>query len=131
MSKPKPPSKPLEDDIPSVLSADAIPAYQANRLKEHRYDALLALTNASARMEQFYLDNKTFAKQMSILGYASNSAASIDGYYEISVLPETKECPIATCYVLQAKAVDYQKHDKDCTSIILSSSGIKAPSNCW
>ena len=115
----------------SLLSVVAIPAYHATRLKEHRSDAVLALTNASARMEQYFLDSKTYAKNITDLGYSSNPAASIDGYYEISVAPETSDCPIASCYILKASPVDSQKHDGDCNPITLSSSGAKAPLNCW
>ncbi len=114
-----------------LLSMVAIPVYHVSVLKEKRSDGVLALTNASARMEQLYLDTKKYSNNITDLGYASDPALSIDGHYEISVLPETMDCPIATCYVLRANAVDSQKQDSDCNPITLSSSGERAPSNCW
>jgi len=117
--------------IVGLLSMVAIPVYRVSVLKDNREDGVSALINAATRMEQFYLDSKTYTMNITDLGYASDPATSIDAHYELNVLPSTKACPITTCYVLQARAVSAQQQDTDCNPITLSSSGVKAPSICW
>ena len=115
----------------ATLSAVAIPAFHAGALKEHRSDGVAALQKAAARMEQFYLDNKSYTTNITQLGYEVSPAPSMDGYYKINALPATKTCPAANCYILQAVAVKSQRHDKDCNKIMLGSNGKKMPATCW
>ncbi|WP_455365263.1 type IV pilin protein [Kaarinaea lacus] len=115
----------------ATLSAVAIPAFHATALKERRSDGVAALKKAAARMEQFYLDNKSYTTNLTQLGYKVSPVASMEGYYKISALPATTTCPAANCYVLQAVAVRSQRHDTDCKKIILSSKGSKTPAVCW
>lgn len=115
----------------ATLSAVAIPAFHASALKEHRSDGVAALQRAAARMEQYYLDNKRYTTNITQLGYDASPALSMDGYYKISALPAAATCPVSSCYVLQAVAINSQRHDSDCKQITFSSNGNKTPAICW
>ena len=115
----------------ATLSAVAIPAFHAGALKEHRSDGVAALKKAATRMEQFYLDNKSYTTDLTQLGYNISPAPSMEGYYKISALPPTTNCPVVNCYVLQAVAVKSQRHDTECNRILLGSNDKKSPTICW
>ena len=75
--------------IVGAIAAFAIPAYQDSVRKSKRADAKTALSDAAARMEQFYLDRKTYTDDMTDLNYVDMPGGSIttnspEGYYRIS-----------------------------------------------
>ena len=114
-----------------ILSMVAIPAYNDNVMKGRRADAKSTLTTAASRMEQYFMDNKSYTTDMTKLGYGS-PAASTDGYYVLSAAA----CgggSIATCYVLTATpgTGSPQKDDSKCPSLTLNYMGTRAPTSCW
>ncbi|WP_455207916.1 type IV pilin protein [Kaarinaea lacus] len=106
--------------VVAILAMVAIPAYNDSVQKARRSDAKSTLTSAASRMEQFFLDNKTYTTDMTALGYTESPAQSIDGHYTVSVVTPTTGCPIATCFQLQAVP-----HDTDnyCQTLTLNSLG--------
>ncbi|MBE9515469.1 MAG: prepilin-type N-terminal cleavage/methylation domain-containing protein [Proteobacteria bacterium] len=133
--------------IIGVIAAFAIPSYQDSIRKSKRADAKTAISDAAARMEQFYLDRKTYTNDMTDLNYAGIPAApttnSPEGYYRISsVAPawDAGGCFPTTCYELRAVAIDLEQlKDINCRQFAMDSRGNKtsensvavATTNCW
>ena len=117
--------------IIAIVSAVAVPSYRQYTREGHRAAAQAALADGVARQEQFFLDNKTYTTSLGTTGLnMSNTTAG--GHYAISVATPTSECPIATCYLLQATPQGAQTEDcSKSDSITYSSEGEKTPSNCW
>lgn len=134
--------------IIAVIAAFAIPAYQDNIRKSKRADAKTALSDASARMEQFYLDRKSYTDDMTDMNYtampaASKTTNSPEGYYRISSVAPPGwggACFPATCYELRAVAIDAEQlKDVNCRMFAMDSRGNKtsedsgavASTSCW
>lgn len=114
--------------IIGILAAIAVPAYNSSVLKGKRSDGKTALMDATSRLEQFYLDNKSYTADMTQLGYsAAANVDSSDGYYKLKI----GGCPIASCYVVTAIAQGSQADDKDCNPMTVNSLGVKTPTACW
>jgi type IV pilus assembly protein PilE len=113
--------------IVAILAMIAVPGYQDSVMKGKRSDGKAGLMNVASRMEQYFLDNKTYTADLTDLGFA-DPADSPDGYFTISVTAATAACPVTTCYKLSA----VPKHsDTNCATLTLDSVGTKGPTNCW
>lgn len=120
--------------IISILAGIGYPMYLDQIRKSRRATAQTALNDAAARMEQFFLDRKSYADDMNQLGYDVAAAAPLrtdEGFYDVSVDAPTAACPISTCYALTATAVGVQTDDTVCLTITLNSRGVKDPAACW
>ena len=114
--------------IVAILAMIAVPAYQGSITKGKRSDAKAGLMNVASRMEQYFLDNKSYSTDLTDLGFSASPTDSPDSYYTISVLAATASCPIASCYKLKA----VPKHsDSDCNPVTLDSIGTRGPTACW
>lgn len=116
--------------IIGILAAVALPAYQNYVLRAGRTEGQAALMDISARLEQFYLGNKTYTED--IAGDLNTNTTTESNRYDIGVAG----CPIATCYLITATAVNAQAADATCTTLTLSSSDVKGatgtdPDACW
>lgn len=114
--------------IIAILAAVAVPAYQNSITKSKRNDGKNAIHNAAARMEQYYLDNKTYSTDMTDFGFAASPASSTEGYYLISAVAGADG--IASSYTLSAVPQDSQVDDS-CGTLTLTSDGVQGPSDCW
>jgi len=120
--------------IISIIAAIAYPMYLDQIRKSRRATAHSTLSDAAARMEQFFLDNKRYANDMNELGYGVAAGAPYptpEGYYNVSVDAFGGACQIATCFALTATAIQSQADDTACPTITLNSRGIKGPAGCW
>lgn len=122
----------------AILAMVAIPAYNDTVQKARRSDAKSTLTQAASRMEQYFLDNKSYTTDMTDLGFTASPAQSIDGHYTLSVVTPTTGCPIATCYQLQAVPHDTDNYCQTFTLNSLGAQGVTgspAPTQsadlCW
>ena len=84
----------------------------------------------SARLEQYYLGNKTYTTD--IAGDLNTNTTTESNRYDIDVAG----CPILTCYKITATAVNAQAADATCTTLTLDSSDVKDatgtdPDACW
>lgn len=117
--------------IIGVIAAIAYPAYQDQVRKSRRSEAKSTLTDAAARMEKYYMDNKTYnTTDLTKLGYNTTPYMTTNGYYQVSVVAATTT---ATAYELQAVAQSKggQNQDSGCTTMKLDSQGRKLPAGCW
>lgn len=116
--------------IIGILAAVALPAYQNYVLRAGRTEGQAALMDISARLEQYYLGNKTYTTD--IAGDLNTNTTTESNRYQMGVAG----CPIATCYLITATAVNAQAADATCTTLTLNSSDVKGatgtdPTACW
>ncbi|MBB1363747.1 type IV pilin protein [Shewanella sp. SR44-4] len=116
--------------IVGILASIAYPSYTKFVAKGARADALAGLMNVANRQEQYYLDHKTFTKNMKKLGFSVDVDGNFvveNGFYKIDATVANDNR-----YTIEAKANDIQKaRDSACTSIMITSDGEKTPSDCW
>jgi len=122
--------------IIAIIASIAIPSFFDSVRKARRSDAKEALFDVSARLEQYYQDNKGYptTADMTLLGYLNNPYVSPEGYYDISFVGT----PDATSYTIQAKPNPKGKQDEDrnCQTFIYNNLGVKdvskgLPDDCW
>lgn len=138
--------------IIGILSAIAIPAYQANILQGSRSVAVSSLMDLANRQEQFYLNNKTYTDDMTNLGYTAGfvfslagdsavalnnnltlvASTSVDRVYAIKI-----DSSSTTAYSVSAVPQLSQTDDTECGTFSLNNlsakteSGTGLPSDCW
>jgi len=121
----------------AILAAVAIPAYQDSMIKSRRSDGMATLSSAVSRMEQYFMDNKSYTSDMTQLGYAADPAISTDSYYQVDVAAATATCPITSCFKLEATPRGAQAGDTGCAVLSLTSDGTRDASGtsgvtlCW
>lgn len=118
--------------IVGILAAIAVPAYNDSMRKSRRSDAKAALTSIAARMEQYFMDNKSYTTDLTDLGYSSSPADSNDKFYQVK--SEAGDCgDITVCFKLTAAppADGVQQGDTDCNAMVLDSNGNQTPAACW
>lgn len=115
--------------IVAILAAVAYPSYLDSIRAARRADAMDAVLTLQNLQEKYRANNTTYGTLAQIGG----SAASLDGYYTLTVTGNT-----ATAYVLTATAVagSSQASDTGCTTPVLTVSaanprGVKTPAACW
>lgn len=98
----------------SILSALAYPSYQGHVRKARRSDAEATLLDIGGRMGRHLYSNGSFNEDLTALGFAVNGDGEVvteDGHYLVSIVPETVQCPITSCYILQAVPQGNQAKD--------------------
>jgi type IV pilus assembly protein PilE len=116
--------------IIGIISAIAYPSYDSYMKKSRRADAKAGLTRMADLQERFYLQNNTYASDVSKVGGADTK----EGYYTLSISNAD-----VNGYTLIATANAVQADDTGCTIMWLSSTGAKTSNgsatddaaNCW
>ena len=128
--------------IIGIISAIAYPQYQIHVRESNRTEAQAALTTLAALQERFFSDNNSYGLLGTTCTRINAATTTEHGYYTIAVtLPTTPtentgSCSItaghASAYTLTATAAAApQTNDTGCTTITLTSTGAKAPADCW
>ncbi len=116
--------------IVAILASVAIPSYRDSVMRGKRADGKTALSDVASKQEQYFMDNRSYTTDMTLLGYAASPADSPEGDYKVSLVAATAGCPITNCYVLQAVPQGGQAGDS-CGTLTLNSLTVKGPANCW
>ena len=108
--------------IIGLLGAIGYPSYQNYIQKGNRADGIDSLLTLAGRMEQYYLNNDTYA------GATVGSATSSDGLYTLAITAAD-----GFAYTLTATPVG---GDSECGNLTLNSLGVKGtsagtPADCW
>jgi type IV pilus assembly protein PilE len=107
--------------IIGILAAVGYPAYTGAVKKANRADGIDSLLSLAGRMEEFYMNNDTYA------GATVANATSSDGLYTLAITNAD-----AYNYTLTATPVS---GDAECGALILDSLGRKTAStgstSCW
>jgi type IV pilus assembly protein PilE len=125
----------------AILGALAFPQYRDYVLRSNRSVAKSMLLQVADRQEQFFTDRKTYAADMTALGYpadpfvvdrAARSAAADGGgaIYQIALSNAT-----ATTFTLTATPLNGQTDDDECVTMTFNQAGQRgstpAGGDCW
>jgi len=128
--------------IIAIISAFAYPSYQRYVIKTKRSVAQNALLQVADRQQQFFMDNKSFAANMTNLGFPANPyvvddsgtptvASDGDAVYSLSLSNVTATTWTATAAPLQGQL----SRDTYCGSLSITQTGAKGKSgasdDCW
>lgn len=128
--------------IISIVAAVSYPSYEQFVVRAKRSAGTSMLLQVADLQQQYFMDNKQYASNLTRLGYSAESimiaddgnvvsAGSNDRVYQIS-LSDTS----ATTYTLTATPQKRQaEKDKSCANLTLTHAGEKGQSgsgsNCW
>ena len=112
--------------IVAILAAIAYPSYQSYLARAHRSEAYTALNQWANLQEQYFLDQRRYAGDMSSLGAPANPLVTAAGHYSVQT------AATETGFTLTATALNNQLTlDSACSTLTLSSEGVRAPEDCW
>lgn len=112
--------------IVAILAAIAYPSYVNYVTKSGRSEGVAAVMRVANLQEQYYLDNRAYATDMTKLGLGANPFVTENGYYSVASAGTSSFTITATAAGTQAS------RDSICGTITLTSAGVKGPSaECW
>ena len=128
--------------IVAIVFALAFPSYERYVVRTKRAVAQNALLQVADRQQQFFMDNKQFAANLTNLGFNANpfvvddegsATVAADGgaVYSVTLSNVTQTTWTATAAPLHGQL----SRDTDCGSLSITQAGTKASSgggaNCW
>ncbi|GAB1103233.1 MAG: type IV pilin protein [Shewanella algae] len=113
--------------ILGILAAIAYPSYTQYIAKSTRSEAHAALMRLANLQEQYYLDNRTYATDMTKLGLNASPFITENGHYSIASTGTGSFTLTATAQGVQAS------RDSKCKTLTLTDAGVKggASAECW
>jgi type IV pilus assembly protein PilE len=124
--------------VVAILASVAMPSYRGYVLRAHRVEAKTALLSLAAAQEKFYLQNGTYAANLSLatappdgLGLRSTTE---NGRYEIVI-----DAANTIGFSATATTAGAQTTDNDCATFTINALGVKgatdgggsAATACW
>ena len=128
--------------IVAIVMAIAFPSYERYVVTGKRAVAQNALLQVADRQQQFFMDNKSFAGNLTNLGFAANPwvvgddgastvAGDVDAVNSVTLTNVTQTTWTATAAPLHGQL----SRDTNCGSLSITQAGTKASSgggdNCW
>lgn len=118
--------------IIGILASIAYPSYTEFVVRSNRSEAQRELMRIANMQEQYYVDNRTYTNNMTLLGESADPFITESGNYSIDV----KESTVTNSFTLQAKALGTQAaNDPNCKLLEINELGKKSPSpstsTCW
>ncbi|RTR39092.1 type IV pilin protein [Shewanella canadensis] len=112
--------------IVGILAAIAYPSYIDYVIKSGRSEGVAAVLRVANLQEQYYMDNRAYATDMTKLGLGATAYKSEHGYYEVTSSGTSS-------FTITAKAIGTQaSRDSTCKTITLTDTGVKGPNTeCW
>ena len=110
--------------IIGILAGVGYPAYTDAVKKGNRADGINSLLKLAGMMEEYYMNNDTYAN--ATIGNTIGSTSSSDGLYTLSISQKED-----FYYMIKAAPVN---SDPDCGNLFLDSTGKKtsqAGTSCW
>ncbi|WP_281212315.1 type IV pilin protein [Shewanella insulae] len=112
--------------IVAILAAVAYPSYINYVTKSARSEGVAAVMRVANLQEQYYLDNRAYATDMTKLGLGANPFVTEHGHYSLASSGTSSFTITATAQGAQAS------RDSVCGTITMTSAGVKGPSaECW
>ncbi|WP_341503067.1 type IV pilin protein [Gallaecimonas sp. GXIMD4217] len=120
--------------IVGIIAAVAYPSYTAHLAKSRRAQAQAELVRLVNLQEQYYLDHRSYAGDLTKLGEAANPLSVAEGHFSISATASA-----GTMTLTAAAGSDQQKLDGDCAKLMITHAGSKTSKNksggdsngCW
>lgn len=124
--------------IIAIIAGVAYPSYQDSIRKAKRGVAKSELMKVLSRQEQFFINNKGYATNLTSLGYGANpfyvddqgqESTAAEGVYLIQLAGGAS----TAAFTLQAVPQNAQASDSTCGTFTLTNTGAQgaAGSNCW
>ncbi|MCJ8274756.1 MAG: type IV pilin protein [Psychrosphaera sp.] len=123
--------------IVGILASIAYPSYTDSLNRARRAEAMTELVRVANMQEQYFADNRTYAIDMTKLGFSTDPYITENGYYSIDTAAITA---ITTDYLITATAAGLQSsNDGACTTFSLNYLGQKTAkkgtvdntNECW
>lgn len=112
--------------IVAILAAIAYPSYIDYVTKSARSEGVAAVMRVANLQEQYYLDNRAYATDMTKLGLNASPFITENGHYSVASSGGSSFTITATAKGAQAS------RDSTCGTITMTSAGVKGPSaECW
>jgi type IV pilus assembly protein PilE len=112
--------------IVGIIAAIAYPSYTQYVGKSARSEGQAAVMKIANLQEQYYLDNRVYATDMTKLGLAANPFVTEHGHYSVASAGTSSFTITATAKGIQAS------RDSDCPTITMTDAGVKGPkAECW
>lgn len=119
--------------IIGVLGMLAVPSYRQYLIRSQRAEAKSALLQLASNQERFYLTNRTYGTDVTVLGFPGG--ISERGTYTIAVAAADATGYTATATPRAGADIDMTVDDR-CTSFTITSQGARTATgadaaNCW
>jgi type IV pilus assembly protein PilE len=111
--------------VVAILSAIAYPSYTQHLRQAHRADAESHLMALASRQQQYLLDTRAYADNVTALNVPLPQ--NVAAHYDVSLTLGTGAVP---AFTLSAAPRNGQTADP-CGTLTLDNMGIKSPANCW
>lgn len=109
-----------------ILAAIAYPSYIDYITKSGRSEGVAAVMRVANLQEQYYLDNRAYATDLTKLGLSASPFVTEHGHYSVTSAGISSFTITATAKGTQAS------RDTTCATITMTSAGVKGPSaECW
>ncbi|HWZ70878.1 MAG TPA: type IV pilin protein [Casimicrobiaceae bacterium] len=112
--------------IVGILAAIAYPSYQFAVRKSNRAAAESYLADVAQRQQQYLLDQRSYASNVSTLGVAT--PASVTPYYTIAIAVAAGPPPSFTA---RATPIGSQAGDLSGQPLTITNTGAKGPTGAW
>jgi type IV pilus assembly protein PilE len=121
--------------IIGILSAVAYPSYTDYVTQSNRTEAKRELARVANKMEQYYVDHRTYTNDMTLLGLGADPYITETGRYSIDTPASVSAGELAQGrFTLTATALATQASaDPDCTTLSIDHTGQKTAesTHCW
>jgi type IV pilus assembly protein PilE len=116
--------------IIGILATVAYPSYVDYVIRANRSEAPRELLRIANLQEQYFVDNRTYAIDLTDLGFAANPYVSQSGNYSFSSVTANG----GNTFTLTATAKNSQAtQDSECTTLAITDAGVKTAesTHCW
>lgn len=111
--------------IIGILASIAYPSYIQYVTNASRADGLAALMKVANLQEQYYLDHRQYATDMTLLGLPEDPFIVDNGLYSV-------DSTGTSSFVATATALSHQAtRDSTCATIQITDIGGRTPGECW
>ena len=114
--------------IVGILAAIAYPSYQSAVRKSNRAAAESHLSDIAQRQQQFLLDQRSYAADLSTLGVAT--PGDVASHYTITCCPALSPDPPPS-FQASATPTGSQAGDLSGLPLTITNTGAKGPSGAW
>jgi type IV pilus assembly protein PilE len=115
--------------IIGILSAVAYPSYTDYITQSNRTEAKRELARIANKMEQYYVDHRTYTSSMILLGLGADPYITETGRYSI----DTSEQGTSSFKLTATARGTQSSADPDCTTLSIDQTGQKTAesTHCW
>ena len=112
--------------IIGILASIAYPSYVKQVAKGYRADGQALMMKVANLQEQYYIDNRSYAVDMKLLGFDKDPYVTNNGFYsaDSSIVDGNLQISLTALG-------DQAKRDDACKVMGLNVNGVRTPTGCW